>query len=99
MKARFDRTFEYGKSIARYLVISAVIAGLCALFFTQTGSYAQLTLILVSTALLVATVVVIYKYCRCPYCGKHIVAGVLRVSSCPSCRRDLSTGRKVKKSR
>ena len=36
---------------------------------------------------------------RCPYCGKHIMLGVLAVKDCPRCRRNLATGKKIKKRR
>ena len=97
MKARYERTFEYGKSIARYLLMAAVIFGLAAFLLVPDNRLAQLILILASFGAMVAMVVVMYRYCRCPYCGKRIIAGALAVSSCPTCRRSLSTGKKVKK--
>ena len=99
MKARFDRTFEYGKNLAKYLLVSAFVAGLAALLLVPKGSAAQMILMVASFAFLIATIVVMAKYCRCPYCGKRIMAGVLVVTSCPSCRRNLTTGKKVKKNR
>ena len=97
MKVRYKATFEYGKNLAKYLLIAAVICGLVALLFVPNGTVAQMVLILASFALMIVLIVVIVKYCRCPYCNRVIAAGVLRVTSCPGCKRDLSTGKKLKK--
>ncbi|MBR1456074.1 MAG: hypothetical protein IJ594_02785 [Oscillospiraceae bacterium] len=96
MKARYDRTYEYGRSMAKYMMIAAVVIGVSALF-VPSGSVTQKILIVASFLVILATIYVMYRYCRCPYCGKHIIAGALVVSSCPACRRDLSTGKRVKK--
>lgn len=95
MKAKFDRTFEYGKNISKYCVIFAIALCVLSLLVPQ-GTYLQVILIAATLAMLVATVVVMYKFCRCPYCGKRIMLGVLRVKSCPRCRRSLTTGKKMK---
>lgn len=97
MKARYDRTFEYGKKIAKYLMIFAIVLCLASLFLTPEGSYLQAALVIMSFVLIVSTVYVMYKYCRCPYCGKRIMAGVLAVTACPRCHRSLTTGKRIKK--
>ena len=97
MKARYDRTFEYGQKIVKYLLILVIILGLASALLVPSGSTYQTILIVTAFALIAATLVVIYKFCRCPYCGKRIFGGVLAVKSCPSCRRNLTTGKKVKK--
>ena len=67
-----------------------------AQFFSQSlvALFGGATLIL-----FIATVVIIVRECRCPHCGKVIFLGVLAVTSCPKCKRSLTTGKKVKKSR
>ena len=97
MKARYDRTFDYGKKMSKYLIIFSLIVCVASLLFTETGSVAQVVLLCATIGLIVATLVVMYKFCRCPYCGKHIMMGVLVVKSCPRCHRDLSSGKKTKK--
>lgn len=95
MKAKFDRTFEYGRKMAKSCVLFAVVLCVLGLFMPQ-GTYLQVILIAATLAMLAATVVVMYKFCRCPYCGKRIMLGVLRVKFCPRCRRSLTTGKKMK---
>lgn len=95
MKARFDRTFEYGRNISKYLVIFAIVLCVFSLLVPQ-GTYVQFILIAATFGLIVATIVVMYKYCRCPYCGKRIMMGVLQIKACPRCRRSLTTGKKMR---
>ena len=97
MKARFNSNFEYGKRISKYTMVGAVLCGLTTVLLTPPGSILQLIFLLSTTAFMVATFVVIYKNCRCPYCGKHIMMGALRVKVCPACNRSLENGRKTKK--
>ena len=99
MKVRYTDTFERGQMWVKHLLFAAILCGAAAMLLVKSGSYAQLTLILISFGLLIGMVVTAWRLCRCPYCGKHIIAGVLAVKTCPSCRRSLSTGKKVKKSK
>lgn len=95
MKARYNRTFEYGKKMSKYCIIFSIVLCVISLLVTQ-GSVVQIVLTVATVAMMVATVVCIYKYCICPYCGKHIVTGVLTVKNCPRCRRSLVSGKKIK---
>ena len=97
MKNMRTRTFEDTKSLIKTLVVLAVICCLASLFFTQEGSRLQLILILLTLVFMIAAVVVIFLYSRCPSCGKVIVFGVLKATSCPRCKRNLVTGQKMKK--
>ena len=99
MNTRFESSFERGQTLVRYCLTGSIACGVCALFFTPTGSAANVVLIFLSMALLIAMIVCAWKFCRCPSCGKHIIAGALAVSVCPNCHRDLRSGKKVKKSR
>ena len=85
--------------MCKYTVIGAVVTCIASLIIGNDGGTLQLAMILASFGFLVATVAVMYIFCRCPYCGKHIMLGVLTIKTCPSCRRNLMTGKKEKKSR
>ncbi len=93
---RFNSDFEHGKRLARYSVTGAVIFCVAGLLMSA-NPLLQMILTLCSAACLVAVLVVMYKFCRCPHCGKRIMAGVLSVTTCPRCHRNLTTGQKVKK--
>ena len=95
----YKSSFERGQELVRYCLAGSIGTGVCALFFTETGSPLNMALIFLSMALLIGLVVCAHKFCRCPHCGKSIIAGALTVRVCPSCRRDLRSGKKVRKSR
>ncbi len=96
MKARFEDTFDYGKKLSKWTVIISVLLALAGMLLFPADSLNRIIFMLASLACFVATVVIIYKYCRCPYCGKRIFMGVLVVTHCPACRRNLKTGKKSK---
>ena len=95
----YESGFERGQQLVRYCLAGSVGTAVCALFFTPAGSALNMALVFLSMALLIGMVVCAYKFCRCPYCGKSIIAGALKVTACPHCRRDLRSGKKVKISR
>ncbi len=97
MKAKFDSDFNYGTKISKYLLIATIISALVSVLFTPAGGVAQVALVTFTTILIIINFRIIYKYCRCPFCGKHIMMGALRVKVCPACNRNLQTGKKTKK--
>ena len=97
MKARYDRSMDYGRSLARFFLLLTFLLGLAALLLFAGNETMQLILILASFVSLGGLFYVIWRYCRCPYCGKRIIAGALAAKSCPSCHRDLESGKKLKK--
>ena len=97
MKPRFNSDFAYGKRLARNCIVAAVVFCLLSAFAVPAGSMVQIILTVISTGLMVATGVAMYRYCRCPHCGKHIIVGVLALTNCPRCHRNLTTGQKMKK--
>ena len=84
--------------VKKTMISTAVccVLSVLAQFFSQSlvALFGGATLIL-----FIATVVIIVRECRCPHCGKVIFLGVLAVTSCPKCKRSLTTGKKVKKSK
>lgn len=96
MKAKYAKTFAYGKSRARTSIILAVVTGLAGRIAFPSGSIYQTVAMIVTVALLAATIYIMCKYCRCPYCGKRIIVGMLTATNCPSCRRNLESGKKYK---
>ena len=98
MNSQYQSGFERGQTLVRYCMVGAIACGVCSMFL-PTGSTANVVLIFLSLALLVGMLVCAWNFCRCPHCGKRILAGALAVKVCPSCHRDLRSGKKVKKSR
>ncbi|MCR5137875.1 MAG: hypothetical protein K6C12_12450 [Oscillospiraceae bacterium] len=89
--------FERGRRIVIALIALAVAFGLAALMFTKEGTTENMVLALASLACIIAVIAAAMRYCRCPHCGKRIVNGVLVLKVCPSCKRSLITGQKIKK--
>ena len=86
---KYENDFVYGRDRLKKLLIATAIG--CALSFFMPVAFMCMTFVLFATAL-----VCIFKYCRCPNCGKVIFFGVLAVKSCPRCHRNLVTGKKMK---
>ena len=97
MKAKFYSDIEYGKKLAKYCMIAVVVLGLMTAFAAPANTLLQVIFLVLTLGAMISTIVVVYKYCRCPYCGKHIFAGVLRIKVCPACHRNLVNGKKAKK--
>lgn len=95
----YTNDFTYGKSMLKKIIIAAVIA--CGACFITQNSAPQISFAcgVVTVALFIGAIVTVYKYCRCPHCGKVIFLGVLAVTSCPKCKRNLVTGKKTKKTK
>lgn len=88
--------FELGRSRLKIFVFGAIIPAIASLFFKGT---AQSVLTAITLVLFAAAIWTLFKYCRCPHCGKLIFMGVLAIRVCPRCRYDLITGKKAKKAK
>ena len=99
MKAGFSSNFARGQKLVRWLLAAALVAGVAGLLLFREATMQQTVCILLSAALLVAVIVVAARDCRCPSCGKRIINGVLVLSTCPRCKRNLYTGDKPKKAK
>ena len=97
MKAKFNSNMESGRQKAKYLLWAAVLLALVTIFFTRAGTAANTVLFILTMAAIAASLIVVYKDCRCPYCGRHIFMGVFRITVCPACHRNLYSGKFVKK--
>ena len=90
--------FMHGRELLKKLLICDLITAVLAIAMrsnpTVMGLFSGATLIL-----FIAIIYIDIKFCRCPSCGKVILLGVLAVNACPRCKRDLVSGKKVKKHR
>ena len=95
----YVNSFIHGREMCRKTMYSA--AGCCVLSLLGSfiSAYMQIFFAGAAAILFVVTIVIIVRQCRCPHCGKIIFMGVLAVTACPKCKRNLTTGKKVKKSR
>ena len=94
----YTNNFTYGRDLVKKLVIAAAVACVLGLL-TQSNQTLQLIFVVASTLVFVYAIYVIIKFCRCPSCNKVIFFGLLAAKTCPRCKRSLTTGQKVKKSK
>lgn len=92
-----ENDFVYGRArMIKMLIITAVCMVLSLVF--PRGSMIGVATLWLTIISFAATVWVVYRYCRCPNCGKIIFFGVAVIKVCPRCHRSLTSGKKVKKS-
>jgi hypothetical protein len=89
--------FERGRRIVVAMIAITILLSAATLLFTEDGSTERMVLTLAAFGGLIGTVGATLHFCRCPHCGKRILAGVMVATVCPKCRHSLITGEKVKK--
>ena len=94
----YENDFVYGKRTVKKAVAAAVVCCVATLV-TQNNSSLYMLFFALTVAAFIAAILIVFKYCRCPHCGKVIFLGVLSVTTCSRCKRNLVTGKKVKKSK
>ncbi len=92
----YINSFIRGRDLLKKLLVGDMASAVLAIVFKSNpmvmGVFSIATIIL-----FIAIIYIAVKYCRCPNCGKVIVIGVLAVDACPRCKRNLVTGKKMKK--
>lgn len=88
--------FEKAKNAVKACIAGSVICCAADLLFVPEGSNMAAYLLLGSIIFAVLSIILIFNFCKCPYCGKRITVGLFAVKECPSCRRDLATGQRRK---
>jgi hypothetical protein len=94
----YENSFTHGRDLMKKFLIGAVISCVLSLVFAAVGSPLQSIFFILTVVIFFSTIYVTYKYCCCPHCGKHIMLGVLKITTCPRCHHNLITGKKAKKS-
>ncbi len=90
--------FQYGQERVKQLMGAAVVSCLLAVLCNFSPAL-QIGLTMLTLAAAVWAFVIIFRYCKCPSCGKQIAFGVLALKTCPKCKRSLISGNKIKKSK
>lgn len=96
--SNYTNDFTYGRERVKKFLLAAVVCCALSLFLPQYSAL-QLGIMALTILSFITAIITVIKYCRCPKCGKIIFLGVLRITSCPRCRHNLTTGKKTKKSR
>ncbi len=94
----YINSFVRGRELLKKLLVGDLVSAVLATLTSRTP--ALMALFSAATVLMfIAIIYIALKYCRCPNCGKRIILGVLAISTCPRCKRNLVSGRKMKKPR
>ena len=81
--------FSTAKTVSMALLLSGLAIGVGGKFATTEGtSEYTFTLVLVCV-LLVAAILVIAIWSKCPKCGKHLIYQVYKLKKCPKCGAPL----------
>ena len=97
LQGRSHKTdFERGRTYSVVLIAMTIVLSVISLMFTESGSTEGIALTISAFLCAIGAIVAVVKLCRCPYCGKKILIGVLVTTTCPKCRRSLTTGDKVR---
>lgn len=96
MKKVYENTFVQGRELTKKLMIAIVVCCVLILITYNSGvdNYIHVLVSIAAVILFGITIYVIVKFCRCPHCGKVIFMGLLKIQKCPSCHRNLVTGKK-----
>jgi len=94
----YINSFVRGRELLKKLLVGDIIAAILSAF-TRANPGVMAFFTFATVILFVAIIYVALKFCRCPKCGKRILLGVLAVESCPRCKSNLTTGKKMKKHR
>ena len=92
----FTKSFDRARNTVKGCLFSAM--GLCILGLLINESYpGAAKYICISAVVLIVLGCVLVGLClKCPYCGRQIISKCLTVTSCPHCKRNLTTGMKTK---
>ena len=92
----YINSFIRGRDLLKKLLVGDFVSAILATF-TRNNMGLMFFFTAATLLMFIAIIYIAVKYCRCPNCGKVIVIGVLAVDACPRCKRNLVTGKKMKK--
>ncbi len=95
----YVNSFIHGRDLCKKSMLSAAACCVLSVLGQWISPAVQVLFGGATIILFITTIVIIVRQCRCPHCGKIIFLGVLAVTACPNCKRSLTTGKKVKKSK
>lgn len=88
--------FKTARKLVMVFMIASLVCALGGMIFVRPGTQASVYIVLLSLILMILALMILFGLCRCPWCGKRITSGLMKVEVCPHCRRDLETGMKRK---
>lgn len=88
--------FKTARKLVMVCMIASLVCALGGMVFVRPGTVASIYIVLLSLILMILALIILFGLCRCPWCGKRITSGLMKVEVCPHCKRDIETGLKRK---
>lgn len=88
--------FDRARNSVKLLLALCVMFGAAGVISNGNGTVLPMYSAVLSLVCFVMAFVVIFLFCKCPYCGKVIYLGLFKATHCPKCRRSFETGAKKK---
>ncbi|MBQ9045623.1 MAG: hypothetical protein IJ112_06735 [Oscillospiraceae bacterium] len=88
--------FKTARKLVMFFMIASFACAMVGLIFIEPGTTPSLYVMMAAFVLMVLALVFIFVFCRCPWCGRRIFSGMMKVQVCPHCKRDIDTGMKDK---
>ena len=84
--------FDRARNLVKFLLALCVMFGVVGVITNGNGTVLPMYSAVLSLACFVLSFVVIFLFCKCPYCGKVVYLGLFKATHCPTCRRSFETG-------
>ena len=84
------------RQLVKWGMIISATAAVAGLIFFEPGTRISLYVTYSAFGLMVLSMILLFGFCRCPWCNQRITSGLMKVQVCPHCKRDLDTGLKPK---
>lgn len=88
--------FDKARLVIKGLLLGGIVVCVAALLIQSLNPTLGVYLTLIGIACVIGSLVFVFTYMKCPYCGKQLFKNCLVVTVCPHCRRHLVAGTKVK---
>ncbi len=82
------------RKLLMVFMIVAVVGALIGLIFLEPGTPLSVYVTMGSFGCMVISMILLFGYCKCPWCGKRITANLMKAEYCPYCKKDFDTGLK-----
>ena len=84
------------KTLTMLSIVMSVICALIGLIGYGPENPARTYFAVAAILLMVMSLICLFAFCRCPWCGKRITSGLMQIKVCPHCNRNLETGLRAK---
>ena len=84
------------KTLTMLSIVMSVICALIGLIGYGPENPARTYFAVAAILLMVLSLICLFAFCRCPWCGKRITSGLMQIKVCPHFNRNLETGLRAK---